>query len=305
MVPIAVFVYCRYEHTKRLFESLYQNKEIDDTDIYVFSDAAKGIEKAKDVERVREYIYKIKSEGKFHSFKIVENKENKGLANSIIDGVTEILKNHEAVIVLEDDLIVSKDYLQFMNDALNYYKGDVKVGAVTGFSYRLKGLKKYKKDVYIARTGNCLGWGTWKEIWNQVDWDISDYEKFQKDRKMREEFDKIQYGISRLLDAQVEGRVDSWAVRWDYHFWKNSLLTVYPSKSRVRHEGYDMSATHCTMEDEKKFLSDSFSEEKENYALEALEIDEKIAKELAMHTKRTFDKWVMKWFRKLFFHKRR
>lgn len=300
MTPIAVFVYCRYEHTKRLFESLYQNKEIADTDVYIFSDAAKSETKNADVARVREYIHKIAEEKKFHSVKISENKCNKGLARSIIDGVTEVLREYDSVIVLEDDLIVSNDYLRYMNEALKYYRNDPQIGAVTGFSYKLKSLRKYKKDIYIARTGNCWGWGTWKGIWNQVDWEVVDYERFRNDKVSRMKFDTIQHGISTMLDSQMEGKIDSWAVRWDYHFWKNSLLTVYPTKSRIRHEGYDEGATHCTAESSKAFSNDSFGMEKEEYILEPVEINEKIASELAAHTKRTFAKWIVKWRRKLF-----
>ena len=286
MIPVAVFVYCRYEHTKRLFESLYQNKEVRDTVIYIFSDAAKKEKDIDAVNHVREYIHSVAEDNRFREVKIIESPVNKGLACSIISGVNIVLEEYDSVIVLEDDLLVSNDYLCFMKDSLEYYKDNVKVGAVTGFSYEMKSLKKYKPDIYLARTGNCLGWGTWKEIWTSVDWEVADYEEFRKNKKARRGFDKCQYKISNMLDAQMEGRIDSWAVRWDYHFWKNELLTVYPKKSRIRHEGYESGATHCKPEDNDKF-KDSFTAEAMNYVLESVTLNEKIGNELANYTKQT------------------
>lgn len=295
MVPIAVFVYCRYEHTKRLFESLYQNKEAKETVIYIFSDAAKKEKDINAVNRVREYIHTVAKEDRFSKVVIHENQENKGLARSIIGGVGTVFKEYDSVIVLEDDLLVSSDYIRFMNDALAYYRSDQEIGAVTGFSYQMRSLEKYNHDVFLARTGCSYGWGTWKEIWSSVDWKVTDYEQFHKNIRARRNFDQCQYGISNMLDAQMEGRIDSWAVRWDYHFWKNHLLTVYPKKSRVRHEGFGEGATHCKPEDLEKF-QDSFTLEAMEYVLESVKRNKKVEKELANHTKRTFVAWVMKWY---------
>lgn len=291
--PIALFVYCRYEYTKRVLDLLCQNPESKDTVLYIYSDAAKTVEVQEKVDKVRELIRKYAEKETFRRVEIVESCTNRGLANSIINGVTETLKKWDRVIVLEDDLMVSKDFIKFMNALLDYYEKDEKIGAVSGFTYDLKNLKGYTHDTYLARTGNSWGWATWRDIWIGADWEIRDYEEFRNNKKKRKSFDRNQYQISNMLDRQMRGEIDSWAVRWDYYFWKYSLWTVYPSKSRVRHEGFDGLATHCKEENDGWYL-DSFEQEERPFVIEKIFPEQKLIKETAEYNKIKFYERVIK-----------
>ena len=57
--------------------------------------------------------------------------------------------------------------------------------------------------------------------------------------------DLIEYGLDKMLVMQMNGKIDSWAVRWCYHLFFHNLLTVYPKVSKTLNIGFDGSGTHC------------------------------------------------------------
>jgi hypothetical protein len=243
--PVVVFVYNRPEHTKALFSSLELCKEVERHDLFVFSDAAKTEGTEEQVNNVRLFLHDYAKKSSFKNIKIIEAKSNKGLANSIIDGVTEIIMEYSMAIVLEDDLIVSENFLQFMQECLEFYKNDRTVGAISGFSFPITSKKKCPNTVYKSRTGNSWGWATWKDRWESADWNVQDYKQFKTDKDLKNNFEEQQHGICSMLERQMRGEIDSWAVRWDYSFFRRNLWTIYPYKTRVKNDGFDGSGVHC------------------------------------------------------------
>lgn len=242
--PVVLFAYKRVDKLKFCLEALVNNMLADETELYVFSDGAKGENDIKQVEEVRFFLRNYK--GNFKAINIFESPHNLGLANSIISGVTRVINLAEKVIVVEDDLITSRDFLLYMNDALVFYEKFKEYGAVSAYTYPMPILKTYEKDIYVTRKGECWGWGTWKDRWDHVDWEVKDFDEYLKNRRRRKDFESLQYGIDKMLNLQMKGKIDSWAVRWCYYLYKNQLLTVYPKKSRTINIGFDGSGTHCT-----------------------------------------------------------
>lgn len=280
--PVIVFVYCRLKHTQKTLQALNENFLVEKTDLYIFSDAAKSEAVTGSVEAVREYITAFSKNNNFKNTYIIKSECNKGLADSIIEGVSLIINQRETVIVLEDDLITSKNFLGFMNDCLEYYKDNSEIGAISGFTYPLRCLKHYKEDVFISPTGNSWGWATWKEVWNQVDWEVKYYKQWRGNRKERKKFDSIQYGIANMLDSQMEKKIDSWAVRWDFHFYVNKLYTIYPRKSLILNIGFDGSGVHCGTEN---ILQDTVNGEIKKYNPKKVVINKRIIREMSRFNK--------------------
>ena len=98
--PVVLFVYNRLDHTMNVIESLAGNVLAGETDLYVFSDAAKTEKGLDKVNAVREYIRRTDWRGAFRKVTVVEAEQNKGLAKSIIGGVTKILEEYGKVIVV-------------------------------------------------------------------------------------------------------------------------------------------------------------------------------------------------------------
>ncbi len=162
LAPIVLFVYNRPDLTKETLSALKKNTLASESELFIFSDGSKS---EKDFDKVNEVRKLIKNINGFKSVRVFENKENKGLANSIIFGVTKIINKYGKIIVLEDDLITSKYFLKFMNEGLNFYKNNKKIGSITGYnkpSHFMK-FKNYDKDLYLSSRFSSWGWATWKD----------------------------------------------------------------------------------------------------------------------------------------------
>jgi hypothetical protein len=239
LAPVVLFVFKRIESTKRLIDSVLQNTEAADTELFIFSDGPKNESDAEIVAKVREYIYSIKG---FKSVNITCSPVNKGLANSIINGVTAVLDTYSKVIVLEDDLFVSGNFLQFMNQELEYYDNNDQVMSIAG--YTLPIISRPGDDVYFTKRACSEGWATWVDKWREVDWEVRDFDSFTRSKSAQTTFNKMGSDLTQLLNKQMKQKVDSWAIRWCYHQFKKELYTVYPTISKVRIFGMDNVGTH-------------------------------------------------------------
>jgi glycosyltransferase involved in cell wall biosynthesis len=242
LAPIALFVYNRPEHTRRTVESLRANTLAPQSDLFVFSDAARKESAAAAVEDVRKFIRTIEG---FKSVTIIERERNFGLAASVIAGTTQLCEEFGRLIAVEDDLLTSADFLSFMNCALHRYADDSRIYSVSGFNFSFNAPKDYQYDVYCSYRSMSWGWGTWKDRWEKADWNVSDYLSFSADKNQQRQFNRGGEDLSHILDLQMAGQLDSWSIRWDYTHFKRDALAVLPVVSRVSNTGSDGSGVHC------------------------------------------------------------
>ena len=235
LAPVALFVYARPEETARTIESLKKNFLATETILFIFSDGARNEKDLPLVEEVRKLIRNVNSG--FYDVHIIEREKNLGLANSIITGVTHILGQFEKIIVIEEDLISSPNFLNYMNEGLKFYKDNTKVFSVTGYTYQLKIPNDYKFDNYFTPRCESLGWGTWSNRWFKVDWDLKNFKDFIVNRRLRQKFDSVGADLLAMLLKQQIGILDSWAVRWCYAHFQNNAFCSYPIKSKIVHIG--------------------------------------------------------------------
>ena len=240
--PIAIFVYNRPDHTKRTIEALKKNELAAISDLFVFSDGPKDNNLSRSqVAEVRQYLKTISG---FKSVKIIERLENQGLAKSIIAGVTEIVNNFGRVIVLEDDMITSQYFLQYMNEALDFYNNDDRVISIHAYIYPIK---EKLPETFFLRGADCWGWATWKRGWDLFESDGQKLLDELKSKKLIKEFNfSGSYPYVQMLQDQIAGRNNSWAIRWYASAFLKNKLTLYPGKSLINNIGFDGSGTHCS-----------------------------------------------------------
>jgi hypothetical protein len=248
--PIALFTFNRIDHIKKTVETLLNNKGISESDLYIFSDEGKNEKEKAVVQKVRAYIDAIQGFNKIHK---VYHAENKGLAQSIIHGVSDILKSHDRVIVLEDDLQTTPWFLTFMNEALAFYLPD-QVWSVAAYSPNIEIPKSYPFETYMVHRNCSWGWATWKQNWEKVDWEVKDFNEFYTSKLKRKQFERGGNDLSVMLLKQQQQMIHSWSIRFNYAAYKNKLPTVYPIKSLVKNLGTDGSGTN--MKKSNKYQSD-------------------------------------------------
>jgi hypothetical protein len=238
--PIAIFVYKRPDHTRQTIEALIHCPEFVQSPLYVFSDGAKKPEDQASIDETRAVVRSIVGE----KANMIEAVENQGLANSIIAGVSKLLNEYDQVIVLEDDLIVSPGFLQYMNAALEVYKNEPLVMNISGYMYPIPKFAERTEAMFLPFISSW-GWATWRRSWEYFDPQATGWEVLQADKETRSRFDlNDSFDYSDMLEKQMTGKLDSWAIRWYWSVFKNHGLTLFPPVSHVRNIGFDGSGSH-------------------------------------------------------------
>ncbi len=231
LAPIILFVYNRLEHTKKTVESLQKNPLAKESEFFVFSDGPKNQSDDR-VAETRKYIDTISG---FKNITIIKRERNLGLSQSIISGVSEVINKHKKAIVLEDDLVVSKYFLDYMNKALEMYEKEDRVISIHGYIYPTK---EKLPDTFFIKGADCWGWATWERGWKLLETDGRKLLSQLEEVGGVNEFDfNGSYKFSQMLKRQVLGQTDSWAIRWYASAFLKNKLTLYPGHSLVQNIG--------------------------------------------------------------------
>lgn len=242
--PILLFVYNRLEHTQRCVNSLLANDLSASSDLFIYADGARDEAAASGVNRVREYIQTIKG---FKSVTIVQRDENWGLARNVIDGVTTVVNSRGRVIVVEDDLVLAPYFLQFMNDALETYKDEPRVGHIQACDFTGD---TSLPDTFLIKFTGSWGWATWQRAWKFFNPDGAELLHQLEQQRLTRRFDfNGKYGFTRMLRHQIAGKNNSWAIRWNASLFLADILSLNVGRSLVSNEGFDGSGTNCGTDD--------------------------------------------------------
>ena len=239
LAPVVLFTYNRLRHTKQTVESLQKNRLAEETELIIYSDAPKSGDDKEKVWEVREYIQSIQG---FKSVSVILQNENLGLAESIISGVTTTVNEYGKIIVLEDDIVTSENFLEYMNSALNYYEKETRVWHIGGWNYPIKAGEM--DNTFLWRVMNCWGWGTWRDRW-------ANFEKNpQKLLKTFSDDDIRRFNLDDSLDFWIQvkrnarGELNTWAIFWYASIFENNGLCLSPAETLVNNIGFDGTGEH-------------------------------------------------------------
>ena len=275
--PIVLFAFNRLEPLKACVASLLQNSEAADSDLIVFVDGPRASKEseAEKVMAVRKYVKTITG---FKSVSYHFSEKNKGLAPSVISGVTEVIDQFGKVIVVEDDLYLAPSFLCYMNTMLDAYEQDERVMQVSGYSSYIRHQEKYYCDHYFSRRAHSWSWATWKDRWDTIDWEVKDFDELASSKEKQRAFCEYGSDLFGMLKGWHDGRNSSWAVRFMYSMHKQGRYTVSPIRSLVRNDGFSADATNCKTYDRYKI--DFMSEVKKEWNIpERKEWNKKLNKE--------------------------
>lgn len=241
--PIALFVFNRPEHTRKTIKALAANRGANNHDLIVFCDGPKYERDLDLVQEVQEIAHS--AEG-FRSVTVRTSEKNKGLAPSIIAGISDVLEANETVIVVEDDLVSSPGFLEWMQSGLDRYANEDRVISLHGYTYPIDNLP----CSFFIRGADCWGWATWKRGWALFEPDGQKLMDEIKTRGLEYEFEfGATYPYLRMLQDQIEGKNSSWAIRWYASAFLAEKLTLYPGVSFIKNIGFDGSGTHSSAAD--------------------------------------------------------
>jgi len=270
LAPIALFVYNRPDHTRRTINHLQKNLLAEDSRLFIFSDGAKTV---ADQTKVNEVRALVKQTDGFKSVKVLESAENKGLANAIIAGVSQLVEEYGKVIVFEDDLLSSPFTLRYFNDALQRYFNQEKVMHIGAYMYPLA--EKDLPQTFYYRAATSWGWATWNRAWKNFNPDIDDLIGQFSKPQIKEFSIEGTMNFWKQMQEFKDGKNNSWAIRWYASVFLKGGLTLNPSRSLIHNIGHDGSGVHSNKEDIYQvhlaqqlvqFFPSKITENKEAYA---------------------------------------
>ena len=248
--PIILFVYNRPWHTKQTLDSLSNNILAEDSTLYIFCDGPKELSDEAEIKEIIETRNIANRETRFKKVIVKERKNNYGLADSIIDGVTEIVNKYGKIIVLEDDIVTSPGFLKYMNDALNVYEDVQKVMHISGYMFPVKG--KMKETFFIQPT-SCWGWGTWSRAWCKFEKNpAKQILSIEKKGWKKFTINESNPAFRNHLELNIVGKLNTWAIFWYLSVYLNDGVSLHPYPSLVQNIGFDGSGVHCDREEDFK-----------------------------------------------------
>lgn len=235
--PIILFAYNRPQYLRETLEALSKNHEAQFSSLYIFCDGPKKNASNDDLKKIIE-VRSVAKEKKWCLENIIfERETNMGLSLSVITGISELLKINNKIIVLEDDLVTSPYFLNYMNTALFIYENMEEVISIVGYNYPIK-FNDLNKETFFIKNADCFGWGTWKRGWDLFEADANVLIKKIENNKAAKEFNfNNNYPFMRMLKSVTKRKVDSWAIRWYASAFINNKLSLFPKKSLVKNIG--------------------------------------------------------------------
>jgi len=238
---VAIFAFNRPNHLKKTLKSLSQNLNANNYDIFIFCDGPKNNSDKKKIKEVRKIS---KNYGNFKSKKYFFRKANYGLYNSLKYGISKVLKLKKSVIILEDDIITNKYFLNFMFNALNFFNNQKNIGSVTGYSYA-----NCDQDMFLSQRHASWGWGTWRHVWDKMKWDNKYIKKYMKKKNFKKEFNRAGNDMHQLLEEQLDGQIDTMDIIFNFNCFIKKKFCVCPKNSMLYNIGLDGTGIHCKKND--------------------------------------------------------
>ncbi len=276
--PVMLFTYSRPDHTRRVLEALASNTLAADTDVYAYTCKPGKESHRAAVEATREVLREYEAANRFGSFTVVDKEDFVPLGPAMVQAVSEVIGRHGRIIVVEDDIVTSTHYLEFMNRCLDYYERADYVFSVSGYSPELKCLEDVQGDIYLVHRACPWGWGTWKDRWDKYSWDVPDYKKSMRDRGSRRRLYEWNMDLPMTLDALFyeKGCLDkNWEQQFCYCQCMNGMSVVCPKRSLVENIGFDGSGTH----EVPTGLGNTFDPDIDSWVLTPLTIDDGLQKQ--------------------------
>ena len=243
LAPIILFTYNRPWHAQQVLDALQKNELSQQSELFIFSDGGTDYEDKQLVDKTREILDNTTG---FKKVTVIKRPVNFGLAANVINGVSTIIEKYGKVIVLEDDLITAPSFLTFMNSALNMYEDVDEVAHIHSFCYAGLSLP----DTFFIKWVGSTGWATWRNSWKLLERNGEKLLAEIKEKKLSKAFDfNGKYPYTRMLKRQVEGKNNSWAIRWNASLFLNNKLSLNTGKTLIHNIGFDGSGENSGSQD--------------------------------------------------------
>jgi len=226
--------------------------------LYIVSDAAfTSADKAK-INEVRAYISQIEG---FKSVISINRNENLGSFLSVRKAIDEILQKYRKIIFLEDDNIVSPNFLGFLNEGLAFYQNEKTIFSISAYNYPITIPASYHHNVYKWQGFSAWGVGLWLDRWEKMDWKLPKPDVIKQNKALKKKINLAGEHLYPLIKYSHNSGREIIDVIVSYYMCQQDLFSVFPITSKVRNMGHDGSGEHGGVTDRfRNQILDSGSE---------------------------------------------
>lgn len=246
--PVVIFGFNRPDTMQRVLDSLSRCEGLTgqgERRGYAFIDGRRTERDAEGIGRTLKAVTEFRDRH-FPRLEICVRDVNFGCRRNIVTGLTDVLERHGRAIVIEDDVLVSRTFLSYQDAALDRYESDKRIWCVNGWRDRtVRVPPHYGHDVYLSPRNMSWGWGTWKDRWERVDFELKGWPEFRSRECDMERLCAAGRDLPAMLDAQFEGRLRTWDVQCSYHMVRHGLFAVEPRLALTKNIGSGTECMHC------------------------------------------------------------
>ena len=244
--PLLLIAYKRTDTLGHALSALAKCKGLNDRPVFAYLDGARSPADETDIENVHKMFVDFKSTV-CPELQIVRREKNYGCRENIVSAITEVINKYGRLIIVEDDIVVSKYFLEYMDEALDFYQDDKRIWGINAYRNRFAKIPAdYQKDIYLHQRNMCWGWGTWADRWNAVDFDMAYWSDFKSDPKNVERLKAVSFFLPGMIESEYNGLLKTWDVQVSLHIVNENMYCVEPRYCMTRNCGCEGGGgMHC------------------------------------------------------------
>lgn len=148
-------------------------------------------------------------------------------------------------IILEDDVLFSPSFFQFCKTLLEKYETDERIDRICGHNV-LGSYKSNEADYFFAKSGNSIGWATWRRVaekWDSEYSFLNDKEALRLLRMAKPNKREHDKWLKTCKEKAATGKA-FWEFIIGTETYLNNRLIIYPTVNMIAHIGFGENSTH-------------------------------------------------------------
>ena len=233
-LPVLIIAFDRPSKLKNLLHMCYESGI---RDFYVAIDGSfyDDIHRDKLFEKV---IAEFESRNSL-ILKVWNRRKNLGLALSVITAIDWFFSSETSGIILEDDLEIKKNSIDFFKNSLELFDTNKDVLLVSGNQFFAD--IEPQNGISVCNYPLIWGWATWKDRWLGFRESLT---RPLQPHVAKNLSAKVKYFLIISYFRALSTEINSWAILFATYTRFNNFLCICPNVNLVCNVGFDNSAVH-------------------------------------------------------------
>lgn len=242
-VPILILAFNRPDQLRGLIDRL---REIQPSSVFLSVDGPRPGNESDDqlVRQVQDLATQIDWPCQVHkNFR----SENLGCGKAVSSGIDWFFSHVERGILLEDDVLPTRDFFTFCEELLTRYANDDRVFAISGCNFAPAVQIEQDASYRFSAITHVWGWATWRRAWATYRYDMRDWRTQLplkgRWRAMGANLGGLIYWTA-VFDWMRFGKIDTWDYQWSLAQMSHGGLTATSNVNLTDNLGFSEDATH-------------------------------------------------------------